>query len=218
MLRIRTAVEGAFLRISRVACTPSRPGMDMSITTTRGANFSAMWMASTPVPASPMTWISGSSSRILRKPLRTSWWSSTNSTVISFNGLPPDRVAYALVRAASRLVSTPGSGRCRESLDTARTSAYATPSYGSHLRQRYLQNHQRSALRRAAPLQRSLQNVGALAHGDQTQSAIRGNRHADTMVLHLQPQMISCHHQPDPGIGGLGMPHHVVQRLLQNAI
>ena len=36
MLRIRTAVEGAFLRISRVACAPSRPGIDMSITTTRG--------------------------------------------------------------------------------------------------------------------------------------------------------------------------------------
>jgi two-component system sensor histidine kinase KdpD len=41
-LLVFVAVAGVFLRISRVACTPSRPGMAISITTTRGESFSAI--------------------------------------------------------------------------------------------------------------------------------------------------------------------------------
>src|SRR5690349_6445062 len=83
MLRIRTAVSGAFFRISRVACTPSRPGIAISMTMTRGCSSCASLMASWPLVASPTTRISGSSSSMRRNPLRTRLWSSTSRTVIS---------------------------------------------------------------------------------------------------------------------------------------
>ena len=91
-------------------------------------------------------------------------------------------------------------------------------SRGSRLRQWNIENNQCAAFPRAAPLELPLQDIGALPHGDKAQSAASGYRHAHAVVLHLQPQMIGRHDQPYPGIGRFGVPHHVIQGLLQNSI
>ena len=64
----------------RVASIPSMVGIRTSISTTCGRSRSASVTASSPFDASPTTSMSSCASRIMRKPARTSAWSSTIST------------------------------------------------------------------------------------------------------------------------------------------
>src|SRR5579884_4204467 len=64
----------------RVAVIPSVPGISRSISTTSGRRALAIWIASAPLAASPITSSSGSSLRNMRNPCRTTLWSSTMST------------------------------------------------------------------------------------------------------------------------------------------
>ncbi len=68
--------------IRRVASTPSIRGIRMSISTTSGCSARTWSSACWPSPASPTTTRSDSASRIIRKPVRSSGWSSTSSTRI----------------------------------------------------------------------------------------------------------------------------------------
>ena len=68
--------------ISRVASSPSMPGMRMSISTTSGSCACTWVTASAPLAASPTTVIPSAVSRITQKPALTSSWSSTTSTRI----------------------------------------------------------------------------------------------------------------------------------------
>ncbi len=74
--------------ICRVASTPSIRGIRMSISTTSGCSARTWSSACRPSPASPTTARSCSASRIIRKPVRSSGWSSTSRTRIGHEGLP----------------------------------------------------------------------------------------------------------------------------------
>ena len=63
-----------------VASTPSMIGIRMSMTMTSGRSSAAAIERVPPIAASPTTSISSSSARIIRKPVRTSSWSSTSRT------------------------------------------------------------------------------------------------------------------------------------------
>src|SRR6266853_629504 len=73
----------------RVASMPSTPGMRMSIRTTSGCSVRTASIAVGPSAASPTTSRSGWASRIIRKPARTSAWSSTMRTRIKPPPCPP---------------------------------------------------------------------------------------------------------------------------------
>src|SRR5438094_887985 len=68
---------------------PSTPGIRMSISTTSGRSVRTASIAADPSPASPTTSRSGCASRIMRKPARTSAWSSTIRTLIMPPPCPP---------------------------------------------------------------------------------------------------------------------------------
>ena len=74
---------------SRIAVTPSPPGIRRSISTTWGRRATASATASTPAEASPSTSNSGSPVKIPRSPLRTTGWSSAISSEIT--PAPPGR-------------------------------------------------------------------------------------------------------------------------------
>ena len=73
-------MSGCAVTMRRVASIPSSTGMRMSISTTSGRNRRASETASSPSPASPTMSVSGSASRILRRPTRTRAWSSAIRT------------------------------------------------------------------------------------------------------------------------------------------
>ena len=64
----------------RVASMPSMPGIRMSSRQTSGRSSRARATASRPSAASPITSMPGWASRIMRRPVRTSSWSSATST------------------------------------------------------------------------------------------------------------------------------------------
>ena len=68
--------------ISRVASSPSIPGIRMSISTTSGPCAAACDTAAAPLAASPTTVMPSAASRMTQNPARTSSWSSTTSTRI----------------------------------------------------------------------------------------------------------------------------------------
>src|SRR5213076_112 len=82
VVRINTRVAGCAATMRRVAAIPSSTGMRMSISTTSGRSRRASVTASSPSPASPTTVVSGSVSKIFRRPTRTSAWSSAIRTVV----------------------------------------------------------------------------------------------------------------------------------------
>src|SRR5437764_2446662 len=86
-MRILLATPASTKR--RVASMPSTPGMRMSINTTSGRSVRTASIAADPSPASPTTSRSGCASRIIRKPARTSAWSSTIRTLIMPPPCPP---------------------------------------------------------------------------------------------------------------------------------
>src|SRR3990170_3007573 len=72
-----TFVSGRSSRISRQASTPLPSGRRMSMITTSGWAWRAILTASWAVPASPTTAKPGRRSRSVRRPMRTTSWSST---------------------------------------------------------------------------------------------------------------------------------------------
>src|SRR3990172_4601087 len=72
-----TFVSGRSSRISRQASTPLPSGRQMSMITTSGWAWRAILTASWAVPASPTTAKPGRRSRSVRRPMRTTSWSST---------------------------------------------------------------------------------------------------------------------------------------------
>ncbi len=72
--------------ISRVASSPSIPGIRMSMSTTSGWWAATADTAASPFPASPTTVIPSAASRMTQNPERTSSWSSTTSTRIGGSG------------------------------------------------------------------------------------------------------------------------------------
>ena len=83
VVRMTTRLASSGLSvICRVACSPSPPGIWMSISTTSGRRRRVAATACSPLAASPTTSMSGSDSRIMRNPARTIDWSSASSTVV----------------------------------------------------------------------------------------------------------------------------------------
>src|SRR5688572_18771199 len=78
MLRARTLVCGCDSAMRRVASMPLSSGIATSMTTTSGFSCSVMVTASRPLPASPTISMSAWAPRIIRKPWRTTAWSSAN--------------------------------------------------------------------------------------------------------------------------------------------
>ena len=81
---VRISTRGGFgaAMIRRVASRPSMPGIRMSISAMSGRVRNAASTASAPSSASATTRMSGSVSRIILNPARTSAWSSAISTLI----------------------------------------------------------------------------------------------------------------------------------------
>ena len=84
MLSARTRVWGVEAASRRVASMPFSSGMLTSITTTSGFSRSANSTASRPLPASPTISMSGCAARIMRKPCRTTAWSSASRIRVGF--------------------------------------------------------------------------------------------------------------------------------------
>src|SRR5436190_1583621 len=78
MLRIRILHSGQFSAIRRVASTPFILGLAISMLTRLGLRSRASLTVSSPLPASPITSISGCWFRISLNPCRTTAWSSAN--------------------------------------------------------------------------------------------------------------------------------------------
>ena len=82
---------------SRVASSPSIPGIRMSISTTSGWWAAAAASAASPLAASPTTVMPSAVSRMTQNPERTSSWSSTTSTRIG-----PGAAGIVIAPAAAR--------------------------------------------------------------------------------------------------------------------
>src|SRR5215813_9859254 len=82
VVRIRILLAGAAAVIAAVAWMPFMPGIRTSISTTSGCRAFVMLTPVAPSAASPATSMSGSASRIIRKPRRSRDWSSTSRTRI----------------------------------------------------------------------------------------------------------------------------------------
>ena len=95
VVSMTTFGAGALPVSSRVASSPSIPGIRMSISTTSGRQPTAAASAASPLAASPTTVMSSAVSRMTQNPERTSSWSSTTSTLIGPGGV-------VIVMAAAR--------------------------------------------------------------------------------------------------------------------
>src|SRR5215469_6622356 len=82
VVRMRILLAGAAAVIAAVAWIPFMPGIRTSISTTSGCRALGMRTPVAPSAASPTTSMSGSASRIIRKPRRSRDWSSTSRTRI----------------------------------------------------------------------------------------------------------------------------------------
>ena len=78
LVRAMTSVSGSSRRMCPVAVMPSITGMSMSMSTTSGCSSRAIFSACAPSAASPTTSNSGSSERNMRRPWRTTLWSSAS--------------------------------------------------------------------------------------------------------------------------------------------
>src|SRR5437763_12695110 len=176
MLSMSTSACGSLCRIFLVACKPFIRGIAQSITITRGCNSWVRRMASVPSAASATTVISGSSSRMRRKPRRTRLWSSTNRTVI-------------LSRMGIQVL--PGN----------------------------LQSNQGSALRWPCEFHPAAQQLGAFAHGYQSNSLLRFLRYETfAMIFDFELKILRQKLQANPSLPDPGMPGDIIQRLLHDAI
>ena len=87
------------------------------------------------------------------------------------------------------------------------------------LLERHAQANERAAFVGPQELDRTADQLGALAHGDEAQSTPHGPRaQTRAMVLHLELERAGKIAQADPHAVGAGMPRHVAQRLLQHAV
>lgn len=80
VVRISTFGGSCCAQMRRVASTPSSRGMRTSISTTSTAVDRRISIASAPSPASATTSMSGWAASTIRKPVRSSTWSSTSIT------------------------------------------------------------------------------------------------------------------------------------------
>ncbi len=113
-MRTRDRQPGS-ARMRRVASIPSTPGIRTSMSTMSGRVDATSVTASAPSSASPTTSRSGSVSRIIRRPRRTSAWSSamrTASRPTSFTTAPPS-AAPRRARTRRRRVAPPAATRRR---------------------------------------------------------------------------------------------------------
>ena len=109
---IRSVAAGDAV-ISAVATMPSVPGMRTSMRTTSGRSRPVWRTASAPSTASPTTSRSGCACRIMRKPMRSSSWSSA-SRMRMLIGAPSERAAPR-GRSSRRTSPVPSTaGRRRE--------------------------------------------------------------------------------------------------------
>ncbi len=88
VVRISTFGGSVCAQIRRVASTPSRRGMRTSIRTTSTAVERSTSRASAPSPASATTSMSGWAASTMRKPVRSSTWSSTSITRMDMGAVP----------------------------------------------------------------------------------------------------------------------------------
>ena len=77
---VTISVSGRSALIRPIAVTPSMFGMSRSMSTTSGSSRRAIATPSDPSVASPTTSMSGCSSKNMRRPIRTTEWSSTMRT------------------------------------------------------------------------------------------------------------------------------------------
>src|SRR5688572_4873136 len=198
MLRIRMRLPGRCFSISMDACSPFISGIAMSMTTTSGSSFFTSVSPSRPLPASPITVMDWSSSRMRRNPCRTSAWSSTSTTRIGCRGLCSANACllFVLLRCA---------GRPRGHLQGHRDA------------------HDRSAGRRWRERKLAAHQLRALAHADQADTppplpALRFRWQAAPAVFNLELDPILRLAQADPGFGGARVPAHVGERFLDDAV
>ena len=82
VVSISTRGRSPAAQIWRVASIPSSRGIRTSITTTSVGRDASSRVAVSPSPASPTTDMSSCASSTIRKPVRTSSWSSTSMMLI----------------------------------------------------------------------------------------------------------------------------------------
>src|SRR5213594_2245020 len=104
-----TLVSGRASRMVRQASTPLPSGSRMSMTMTSGFALAAVSMASAVVPASPTTSMSLWRPISVRRPSRTTSWSSTSITRICGSAIRflHRRQLHAYLRPAARLALNP---------------------------------------------------------------------------------------------------------------
>ena len=79
--------------------------------------------------------------------------------------------------------------------------------------------NERATLRPGRYLKHAANQFSTFAHSDQPDPALHLFRHkARAMILHFKLQEIRRKLQPDPGFARSGMPAHIIQRFLQDAI
>src|SRR5690348_3785425 len=188
-MRTRTASPCAATS-RRVASMPSRRGMRMSMSTSDGRSRWPRSTASRPSAASPTTSTSGAASSSLRKPARTSAWSSAMRTRVLTLGL----------RSPSGLAHW----RPRESSGCQR-------QVGADL--------EAAALARAGG-QRAAVEGDAFAHPDQPVAGAVAVRRtaAATVVADLDVEAARLVAQPHLGTRGPGVLERVGQALLDDAV
>src|SRR3954468_3494027 len=197
MLRIRMRLPGRCFISSMDAWRPFISGMAMSITITSGSTFLTSAMPSRPLPASPMTVMSGSSSRMRRNPCRTRAWSSTRTSRMGCDPLCSANVCLLLVLV--------GDGRrCR------------------HL-QRHAHADDESGRIRGPECERAAHQLGAFPHADEPDAlpavlALGGWREPAAAVLDLELHAIVHLPEPHEGLGRSRVATHVGERLLHDAI
>src|SRR5712692_8616492 len=197
---MRMAVSGRSSLMARVAASPSRSGMRMSISTRSGRSWRDSATASWPVAASPTTSRSGSGASMVRSPSRASSWSSAITTRARRDGC-------AVARA-------PRGGWSLGSIDAPRQAARG---------QRHLSDHPRAGARLAVHDTSPTQQPNALLHADQAQVLARsggvlraGRADAPTPVTDLQAHDILVLLERDSDASRPGVLPYVVQRLLRD--
>src|SRR5687767_4807069 len=198
LARTITPVCGSSRLRRWVVSIPFGEGSPRSIRTTSGVSSSTVARASRPVPASPTTSMSFSSSRMLRTPRRNSVWPSTMTTrVFPARRSPPRRRSSVLIS-----VSTTGS---------------SSLPLGIFLLRQSKQNARALALA-GLDVQVGPHQLGALAHELEPEAAAGGGckaHHVEAAAVIGDHEGVSL--EADGNAARRRVLAYVLERLLENA-
>lgn len=165
---VRISTFGGFsaAQIRRVASTPSRRGIRTSISTTSVAVERSASIASTPSLASATTSMSGWAESTMRKPVRSSAWSSTSITRIGAMRIPS--LSCRGTASCPGTASSCGGGALPGPVRRAWTACRGGPSRMSPRRfQREQDADAEAAAGARARVQRAADHADAFTHPDQ---------------------------------------------------